>query len=340
MSSETTHRSWLGVVRSYPGDLLACTAITVGCWYAVTSLPPGSRLRIAATVPLLLALPGYAVVSILFPGAAQRRPTQRETPRQARGIDLAERLGLSFGISIALLPVVSTLIVLVGFDLSATSATTAIGGLTVVAAQAGAWRRSRVPIADRFVLSPVDQFRRLTGEDARYATATAGVLVGAVVLSVGVLLFAIASPPAAASYTEIALYGEDSDGEYEIGAIPAAIEPNGSVSVGVEVTNNHDETRPYTAVIQQQTVDDGEVIDRTESTRLEYQVDPSSSSIEDATIAPQAPLDEPVRIVVLLYETDDGVVPDEPTLDNADQSLYFWITLTEDPDDDGTIVVD
>ncbi len=340
MSSETETSSRFGFVRSYPGDLVLGSAATICCWYAVSSLPAGSRLRIAFALPLLFALPGYATIAILFPGAPGTASQTSERLLRIQGIDLAERLALSFATSLSLLPVIAGGIVLIGLDLEPSTATNVLGALTIAAMQLGAWRRLQRPREKRFTVHPRREFDRLVGTERRSNTWSALLLIAAFGLAAGVLLFALASPPAAASYTEIAVYGENENGTYEIGAVPAAIEPNASVPLSVEVTNNHDEDRTYTAVIQEQSVDDGTVLERTTLAELEYDLERGTSTQAERAIQPTAALNETVRIVILLYETDDGAVPVEPTMDNADKALYFWMTVTEDPDDDGTIIVD
>lgn len=341
MSSQTETASGIGVVRRYPLDLAVCTGLAAICWYAVRSLPAGSRLRIAFALPLLCLLPGFAVVATLFPGSADRGRTQGGRGARAGGITILERFALSFALSLATLPVIVLVLGITSAGLAANPATTAVAVVAIVGSQVGVWRRWQVPEAERFVARPGRWLAGLTPDstDTR-ATASVVFLLVSVCLAGGILGFALATPTSGAEYSQLALYGEDENGTQTIGAVPDAIEPEGEIPLAIEVTNEHREHRNYTVVIQEQNVTDGTVSDRRTLERIEYELDAGASVREETTISPGAELGETVRIVALMYDTDRGAVPERPTRDNADDYVYFHTTITEDPDDDGSIVVD
>lgn len=341
MSSQTETASGIGAVRQYPVDLAVCTGLAAACWYAVRSLPPGSRLRIAVALPLLCFLPGFALVAVLFPGSAERIRSRQGRGTRAGGITILERLALSFALSLATLPVIVLVLGITSAELEAGAATTAVTGVAIGGAQLGVWRRWQLPMAERFVARPSYWLAGIVPDstDAR-ATASVVLLIATICLAGGVLGYALATPTAGAEYSELALYGEDESGNQTIGAVPSAIEPGGEIPIAVEITNQNREHRNYTVVLQQQNVTDGTVSDRRPLDRFEYELEAGGSERGESTISPDAELGETVRIVALMYDTDRGDVPATPTVDNADDYVYFHTTITEDPDDDGTIVVD
>jgi len=342
VSSHTeTPGSGVSLARRYPIDLLACTAVVICCWYVVTTVPAGHRLRMIVSLPLLTVLPGYALGAVLFPTTA--RPVGETTAGhgQSRGITTAERFGLALGLSIV---VVALTVLALGIrqgPITTVPTTTAIATITGLCALVGMWRRFRVPVSDRFALRPhywVGQL--LDGRDDTHATASALVLVVAIALAGGALTYAIVTPVAGGTYTEIALYGEDENGSTEIGAVPEAVEPESSIPITIELSNEHRQAHDYTVVVQEQIVTSGAPTNQSEITRLQYDVGAGERERQATTLVPSVGLDETVRVVALLYETDDGTVPATPTMDNADDYVYFHTHVTDDPDGDDTIVVD
>lgn len=341
MSSRTETASGIGIVRRYPLDLAGCTGLAAVCWYVVQSLPAGSRLRIAFALPLLCFLPGFAVGATLFPGSAERIRSEQGRPSRVGGISILERFALAFALSLVVLPGIVLCLGATSLELAPATATTAIAGFTVASAQVAAWRRWQLPTTERFVARPGRWLAGLTADsdDAR-ATVSVVVLLATICLAGGLLGFAIATPTAGAEYSELALYGEDENGTQTVGAVPSGIEPGGEIPLAVEITNEHREHRNYTVVLQEQNVTDGTVTDRRTVEHIEYELGAGGSARGESTVIPDAALGETVRIVALMYDTDRGAVPESPTMDSADDYVYFHTTITEDPDDDGTIVVD
>ncbi|WP_049906987.1 DUF1616 domain-containing protein [Halovivax asiaticus] len=341
MSSHTeTPGSGVSLGRRYPIDLLACTGLVICCWYAVTTLPAGSRLRMIVSLPLLTVLPGYALGAVLFPAAARQVGETGTGRGRSRGITTAERLGLALGLSIVVVAITILGLGIRPGPITTVPTTTAIATITAVSAIVGMWRRFRVPVSKRFTLRP-DYWtgQLLDSGDSRYVTASVLVLVAAVALAGGALTYAIVTPVAGGSYTEIALYGEDENGSAEIGAVPEAVEPDSSIPITIELSNEHRQAQEYTVVVQEQTVTTGEPTNRTEVSRLQYDVGAGERERRTTTLVPGVGLDETVRVVALLYETDDGTVPTTPSMENADDYVYFHTHVTDDPDGDDTIVV-
>ena len=156
-------------LRGLPGDLLVLvlyTAVAGGLIGVVGDLP--TVVRAVLGLPLLLVVPGYALVAALFPGRPSRtadrssslsRLSQRyDSARsiQERGVRWGERLALSFGLSLFIAPLLA-----LALDLSATLLGTGspyrtrpIVGIVVVFslvfAIAGIVRRLRLPRSERF----------------------------------------------------------------------------------------------------------------------------------------------------------------------------------------------
>lgn len=328
MSHPTSEELRFGFLRWYPLDLAVVSLAAALSYFAVTGFEPGTAPRLVATIPLALFLPGYALVSALFPAGerAARQTASTATARRPRGIDAVERLALAVALSLAVGPIVVIALPLVGFELEAASIA---GGLAIAAvglAQVGVVRRLRTPAAVRFTVSIRTIRERLSG-GLRASSIVLGV---AIALAVGALAVAFLFPASAGGYDQLALYSETEDGDLVAGEFPEAVAPGESVPVTIEVENGGEETREYELVVQEQVVEDGEVVDRAEHDRFGATVGAGSAEDGSYEVTPMAEPGETVRISVLLFEA--GETPVVPTNEDALEETYFWVTVAEEPE--------
>lgn len=328
MSHRTSTWTRFGVVRRYPLDLAAVSIGAVVAYAVVTTFGSESSLRLFATGPLALFFPGYALVSVLFP--ARERDAQRTAATaadaQPRGINVTERLGLAFVLSIAIVPLIVMALSLTSYGLTTTSIAAALGLVTIGTAQAGAIRRLRTPTGERFTVSPLTWLGQLRSDDGTVATASSVLLVAAIGLAVGALLVGFLMPVSAGGYTELGLYSEDEDGETVAGALPSEVAPGESIPLTVAIENQEGHDQNYTVVVQEQVLEDGEVVERTRLQRIDASVSDGATGTGERSVTPTADAGETVRISVLLYY---GEPPETPTNDNAAEETYFWVSVTE-----------
>lgn len=336
MSLPTNTQTRLGSVRQYPIDLAAVSVVAIVTYLVVTSVADGTTLRLLATLPLVLFLPGYALVSVLFPAAERdaREPTAAAVDAEThpRGIDLVERLGLSFALSLTVVPVLGLVLPVTEWGLSTGPLAAALGIVTVILAQLGAIQRLRVPEASRFTVAPFASLLGLRRDESAIATATSVLLVVAIAIAVGALLVGLIAPVSSGGFTQLALYTEDENGELVAGDIEDEVEPGESVPVTIEIENQEGEEMEYTAVVQQQALEDGAVVDRTTTQEFTADVPDNSSVTAEQTVVPTAPAGETVRMSVLLYDDEP---PANPTAENAVTDTHFWVTVTDDPETEG-----
>nr|WP_222918389.1 DUF1616 domain-containing protein [Natrinema sp. SYSU A 869] len=326
MSHEMSTWTRFGVVRRYPFDLAAVSVGAVAAYLLVISFASENPLRLFVTVPLALFLPGYALVSVLFPAGERdaRETAATAAERRPRGIDGIERAGLAFVLSLAVVPLVVLLLPLGGIGLTTTSIAAALGFVTVAIAQLGVVRRLQVPDGERFTVSPIASLGGLSGDNA-IATASSVLLVLAIGTAVSALLVAFLVPASAGGFTELALYSEDEDGEVVAGELPSEIESGESIPLTIAIENQEGADRDYTVVVQEQTLEDGAVVDRTELRRIDATVSDGATGTGERTITPTAESGETVRISVLLYEDEP---PATPTNENAAEETHFWVSVT------------
>lgn len=185
-------------VPAVPVDLAAVVGY-VAVAVAVLFVPDvyGSPLAVALGLPTLLFAPGYAVVSLLFPGAVPddaAEPTLAELRRH--GLGGSERVALGFGVSVALLPLLGVALAVSSWSIGPASVLASVAGLTVACAVGATIRRLRRP-ADRRFSVPVrawiaDARRSLRGSPGSVALDVA--LAAAVVIALVAVGLAVAAP--------------------------------------------------------------------------------------------------------------------------------------------------
>ncbi len=286
----------------------------------------GSALAVAIGAPLLLVIPGCAILSALFPRAVVRDRTGPNNVSRPDRFSTVEWWTLSVGISVMVVPVVALILMAAPVGFGSAELATGLGLVSGGALLVAAGRRRRGPERERFDPEPVDHLR---GVRRLFRTDTSTDLVLSVGLAVvliallGAGFYAMDGDHRDAEYTELYLVTENDEGEYIASDYPESVEAGTSIPIVAAVGNHENRAMEYTVVIQEQRVVGGEVVERTELRRIDYQLADGQTGYGDRPITPEA--DEgTVRITYLLFQTNDGEVPDEPTIENADRYVYFW----------------
>jgi len=190
--AESTRRPWSlkFEMRDRPYDLILCIALALVLVTLVT-LFPHNIVRQVLGLLFVLFLPGYAATAALFPENDQ--------------IDTIERVALSFGLSIAIVP-------LIGLGLNFTpwgirldpilaSVSAFIFGVSLVA-----WyRRAKLPSDERFAIV-VNLELDFQGMPLVDKILTIGIVV-MLVASLVVLAWAVTTPRVGERFTQLAILG-------------------------------------------------------------------------------------------------------------------------------------
>lgn len=316
-----------GFLAGAPVDLIGVAGFVVLATVLLTVLDAASTvLRAAVGFPLLFLAPGYVILSALFPRETPASADGRFLLRQTVPLSDTERAALSFGLSFALLPPLGLAIAATPFGFTTSTVVNAVAGVTLLGTGLATARRLAVPPADRYRPG-----RRL--EAARAAIFDAGstrrvavnvVLALSMLLAVTTVGYALVAPQDGEQYTSLRLLTEDDTGELVASGYPSEIEPGDAVPLVVAVENQEGADEEYTAVVQEQRLEDGEVVERTELQRIDYSVGAGETAYADRSPTPEAE-DGSIRIAVLLY---DGDVPETPTTENAYRHGYVWTEVT------------
>jgi uncharacterized membrane protein len=337
MSHETTESLLNRIARpmfELPADLVGVVAAVAAVAFTLAqSGVRGTPVAVALGIPFVLFAPGYALVSLLFPGAGPSHRSGWTSPAQVRreGITPGERVALSFGSSLALVPVLALGLSLARVGFEPLSILVAVFGLTLALSVFAAVRRVDVPADDRFGVSVRDSASRLRG--ALFDAESGADVVLNVVLALSVVValsavgYAFAAPQDGERFSQLSLLTQE-DGKYVTEGYPESFEVGEQKPVHVAVGNHEGESVEYTVVVQLQRVDQrpggsARIVDRVELDRFGHRVAAGESWRTRYVISPTM-AGENLRLVFLLYQGDP---PDNPTTSNADEHAQIWIDV-------------
>lgn len=336
--------------RRWTTDLLAVLVLTAVATVAVLLGLDGSPLRTAAVAPLLLFLPGYALVAAIYP--ERRRREERTVDREVvapsgvieDGLSPFVRFGLSVAASVAIVPAIVFVLSFAIGSIEALPTLLVLAPLTVALTLLAFARRARLSPDERMGVPPlthllgaaVRPFRvrdRNLSQSATFEPRSAGGLLLNVFLVVGVVALASSVgiaylyPTEEQGFTELYLVTQSDDGEFNASDYPTEFSTGQSQPLFVSVGNHEGEEQTYTVVATLQRVEEtsngtsvteeDELARETltvgdgETERFEHQVEPSFAG-------------ERLRVQYLLYR---GEPPDEPTRENAYRHVQLRISV-------------
>jgi uncharacterized membrane protein len=323
------------MVSSFPTDLSAVSAYVIVATLALTFLRPVPPLRGILAMPLLFFAPGYALVAMIYLRCAdcardvvldRERITDTDT-----GLHVIERMFLSIGMSVAVLPILGVVTwamvgrVSTGIILFVVSAFT-LGGIAVAA-----FRRTNLNADEQFRIRPlrgVHRFRNWFVGPSTWETAVNVLLVGTIILAVTTLLFAFLVPASGESYTSAMLVTEQ-DGEFVANNYPTDFTTGESETLTLALSNHEGKTTSYTIVTAVERVDrsggDITIVERSELDRSTIRLASGEMVREKYTLTPEL-TGENLRLSYYIYK---GQAPASPDDDSAYRDLYLWITVND-----------
>lgn len=288
----------------------------------------GARLQILVGIPALLFVPGYVLVAAAFPGRSD--PDDRETDR-GRTIDLVERAALSFGMSVALVPLFA-LAVGSGWGLSLPVALTGYTVLLGVGVAFAAVRRLRLPPQSRHRVPArawaADLRRSFRSPESAFEGAANIALALAVLLAVGAAGFAVATPYWSGPSSTFYLATENENGTLSTNDYPTSFTPGEGQPLVAGIVNDEEQTQQYTVVVALERVEDGSdgvtVVESNEIDRLQADVADGEEWTQRHTVTPEM-TGEDLRLHYYLYR--GGSAPAQPDAESAYRDTYIWIDV-------------
>jgi len=269
-----------------------CALLTVAI---VLLVPAAELIRIGLGLPFVIFLPGYVLVAALYP--------------RKNDLDAIERLALSFGLSIAIVPLIGLALNYSPWGIRLDPILAFVCLFIVIGAGAAVYRRQSIPPEEAFAID-LSWLRWPQIRLARAAPAATAVLC---LIGFGVALpFLVTSQGAPERFTEFYVLGPSGKAE----DYPQTLELGDGLTVILGVVNHEGDDAGYEIEARM----DGEAADLIDSLKLKD----GEQWEEPVTLIPDQAGDSQ-KVEFLLYkEQSDG-------LDDAYRALHLWIDVEGPP---------
>jgi uncharacterized membrane protein len=222
-----------GAAHHSNADLAIIVVLTLVALTFVAIPQLSATARVVIEISTLLFAPGYALTAAIFPRRSD--------------ISDVERVALSFGLSIAVVPLLSYGLNF-AWNVSAQSVTVVLTLFIIASAAAAYARRRALPPRDRFSVSFAAARLRtralLPRLDSRLQVALAILLAGSVLFSASAIAYTFFAPGPGETYTEFYLLGPYG----MMQGYPMNFTLGKEQSVIVGITNHEDRDVNYTVV--------------------------------------------------------------------------------------------
>jgi uncharacterized membrane protein len=188
-------------LKHFPKDIDLALVIffTLSCipFVLIPPLNEISPIRIILGLPLVLFLPGYSLIATLFP--------------RKNDLDGIERIALSFGLSIAIVPLLGLGLNYTPFGIRLSPILIVLSIFTVSLAIGAYVRRSRIPEEDRFVVDFAAFFKSLKEsfmtKDTKIDRILSVILIISIILAISMTVYVILTPKEGEKFTEFYVLG-------------------------------------------------------------------------------------------------------------------------------------
>jgi uncharacterized membrane protein len=188
-------------------------------------------VRIAFAIPFIIFIPGYCLIAALYP--------------RDDSLDTIERLALSFGTSIAVVPLIGLVLNYTPWGIRLVPILLSVTAFIVAACVAAAYRRSRLLPEERYSVRftlPEVKWAGMPRTD-RLLTAA---LLASVVFAVGTLVYVVATPRQGERFTEFYILGTGGMAE----GYPTSLEVGEGAELIMGVVNHEGEQVEYTVQVR------------------------------------------------------------------------------------------
>ncbi|WP_121820731.1 DUF1616 domain-containing protein [Halostella salina] len=341
-------------VRRLPADLAGVVALV--CLTNLVVLAPlvrESPLRVVLGLPFVLFVPGYAFIAALFPeaGASPVEEADAETGAEDagsgvdsddgrlatardRGIDGIERVALSFGLSIAVVPLIGLVLNFTPWGIRLLPILVGVSGFTLISTAVAAHRRWELPADERFRVPYREWVATARAElfepDTRADAALNVLLVLSLLLAVGSVGYAVAVPKQGESFSEFYVLTENETGDLVADGYPTEFTQGESAEIVVGVGNHEHQPETYQVVVEMHRVEmvnnSTRIVEREDLSQFSTgEVADNETWLRTHNVTPTM-TGERLRLTYMLYRGD---VPAEPTPENAYRELHLWVNVSE-----------
>lgn len=218
------------VFEKYPIDVLLCLFISL-LLLPIALWNMEHTVRILLGLPFILFIPGYLLIFALFP-----------SKKTDRGIDSIERVALSFGLSIAIVPLIGLILNYTPWGIRVEPILFSLFFFNLIIGAIGIIRWKQTVPKDRFIITLHLQIPQPT---SRLDTTLTIILIIVILISIAALIYVIITPKTGERFTEFYLLGPTGKAE----GYPQNLSVNENATVTIGVVNHEYKTMNYTITI-------------------------------------------------------------------------------------------
>jgi uncharacterized membrane protein len=225
-------------LEQMPADLLAAVVIALAVLLFTLTPLSGLFLRIPIGLLMVLFVPGYVLIAALFPRKGD--------------LDGIERIALSFGLSIAVVPLIGLGLNYTPWGIRLIPVVISIVAFTLLMAAVAYWRRISLSPEERFSLHLrqwIDSIKneiREEGERGWVDKALTIILILSIIASIVALVYVVVTPKEGEKFTEFYILGPGGKA-YDY---PTEVRAGNNSTVIVGVVNHEYRLTNYTMEIQ------------------------------------------------------------------------------------------
>jgi uncharacterized membrane protein len=295
----------------------------------------GTLLQVGLGVSFVLFVPGYALVSALFPSREPRDGRQlpglgERAEARLRDVSGTERIVLSVGLSLGIVPLVGLSLNFVVASITSGTMLRALGSLTMFLIAVTVYRRLRLPAEERYAVDPTVLFSLGEGwvsdaEDPTERVLNVFLAVG-LVLAMSGIVYAVAAPMQGETYTEFYILSENPEtNNLTADNYPTEFAPGAGNAIHVGIENAEQRTVTYTVVVELQRFQDRDeqsvLVQETELDRFQTTLAHNETYLQEHDVQPTIQ-GESLRLTFMLYQ---DTPPGDPNIENAYRHLHIWI---------------
>jgi len=259
-------------------------------------IPPlnNSPIRTILGIPLVLFLPGYALIEALFP--------------RKKDLDGIERLVLSFGLSIAVVPLIGFVLNFTPYGIRLVPILISLSVFTLAMYQIAHFRKSKLSEEERFevpfsyIYSSVKSVSSNKGVNRTLTT----ILILSLMISIITLIYVIVTPKQGEKFTEFYILGDNE----RMQGYPTRMEAGKNSSVIVGITNHEYMLTNYTLDIS---------LENVTLEKMNVQLIHNSTLKKKIFFTPEKTGDK-LKLEFLLYKEDNFTAPY--------RDLHLWVDVT------------
>lgn len=216
--------------QKYPMTILTCLL-----WSAVTLfiilLDVSGPVRVILGLPIVLFIPGYVLIFALFP-----------SKKTDQGIDVIERIALSLGLSLAVVPLIGLGLNYTPWGIRLTPIILSLEIFIFILGGIATYRWFQLPSDERFTIDIDISFPK---QESKLDKVLTIILAASIVIAASLLVYVIITPKTGEKFTEFYLLGSDGIAD----DYPRNLTTNENATVIIGVVNHEYRTINYTVEI-------------------------------------------------------------------------------------------